>query len=177
MKDIEQVVLTHHHPDHAGWVDAFPDAKILGHEYVDHWMRQRPEFLNYRTEFYRFHLKLQGVPEYYIEKIVKTRKDMELFGTTPLTEFLQDGEEVPGHPGLKAIYTPGHAQSHLIFHDMKTNTVIGGDLLLQSVASNPLVEPPVDLTFERPKSLVQYQDSEKILKDPTSETGLCRTWG
>ena len=30
LKDIEQVVLTHHHPDHAGWVDAFPHAEILG---------------------------------------------------------------------------------------------------------------------------------------------------
>lgn len=165
MGDIEQVVLTHHHPDHAGWVDAFPNATILGHEYVDHWMRKTPEFINYRDEFYRYHLTLQAVPEKYIEKIIRARGEMKLFGTVPLTHFIGDGEEIPGHPGLKAIYTPGHAQSHLIFHDKITNTVIGGDVLLPNVASNPLVEPPVNLTFERTKSLIQYQESQLILKN------------
>lgn len=165
MSDIEQVVLTHHHPDHAGWVDAFPNVNILGHEYVDHWMRKTPEFINYRDEFYRHHLKLQAVPEIYIDRMVQARHEIELFGTIPLTHFIEDGVEVPGHPGLKSIYTPGHAQSHLIFHDKKTNTVIGGDILLQNVASNPLVEPPVNLSFERTKSLIQYQNSQLILKD------------
>jgi glyoxylase-like metal-dependent hydrolase (beta-lactamase superfamily II) len=159
MSDIEQVVLTHHHPDHVGWVDAFPKAHIVGHAYVDHWLRQKQEFLDYRSDFYRYHLIRQAVPEEYVEKIVKSRGELDLFGTTPLTHFMQDGDEVPGHPDLYAIYTPGHAQSHFIFHDKKTNTVIGGDLLLQSVAPNPLVEPPVSLSFERPKSMVQYQES------------------
>ncbi len=165
IKDIEQVVLTHHHPDHAGWVDAFPHANILGHEYVDHWMRQREEFITYRNNFYRSQLKLQAVPDQYIEKIVEVRGEMELFGTTPLTSFIKDGDEVPGHPGLKAIYTPGHAQSHLIFLDKSSNEAIGGDLLLEHVASNPLVEPPTDLSDIRPKSLIQYQDSLKLLRE------------
>lgn len=165
MTDVEQVVLTHHHPDHAGWVDAFPNADILGHEYVDHWMRQTEEFITYRNNFYRKQLQLQAVPEKYINKIVDVRGEMELFGTTPLTAFINDGDEVPGHPGLKAIYTPGHAQSHLIFLDESTNEAIGGDLLLENVASNPLVEPPVDLSETRPKSLIQYQESLKLLHD------------
>lgn len=165
MQDIEQVVLTHHHPDHAGWVDAFPKAEILGHEYVDHWMRKTDEFITYRNNFYRKQLKLQSVPDKYIEKIVQVRGEMELFGTIPLTGFIKDGDEVPGHPGLKAYYTPGHAQSHLIFLDNKTKEVIGGDILLEHVASNPLVEPPVDLSDNRPKSLIQYQESLILLRD------------
>lgn len=165
MSDVEQVILTHHHPDHAGWVDAFPQAQILGHEYVDHWMRKTDEFLSYRNEFYRQNLRLQAVPEKYIEQIIKVRGEMELFGTTPLTKFIQDGDEIPGHPGLKAYYTPGHAQSHFIFVEEGTNEAIGGDLLLEKVASNPLVEPPVDLSYDRPKSLLQYQDSLKLLRN------------
>ena len=165
MEDIEQVILTHHHPDHAGWVDAFPEAQILGHAYVDHWLKQTPEFIEYRNEFYRKHLRSQGVPDRYIEKIVQVRDELEMLGTTPLTKSIQDGEEIAGHPGLKAYYTPGHAQSHLIFFDEKSNEAIGGDLLLEHIASNPLVEPPIDLSFERPKSLVQYHHSLQILKD------------
>jgi len=165
IEDVEQVVLTHHHPDHAGWVDAFPDADIIGHEYNDHFLRRTPEFMSYRTKFYREQLRLQAVPEHYLEKIVESKEALKLYGTTPLTQFLADGDEVPGHPGLKAIYTPGHAQSHLIFMDEATKEVIGGDLLLDKVAANPLVEPPTNLSTNRPKALIQQQESLKLLRE------------
>lgn len=165
MKEIEQVVLTHHHPDHAGWVDAFPDADILGHRYIDHWLRRTEEFISYRNDFYREQLHLQAVPERYIEKMVQSRGEMELLGSIPLTKFIKNGDEIPGHVGLKAYYTPGHSQSHFIFVDEKLNEVIGGDLLLEKVAANPLVEPPVDLSKIRPNSLIQQQESLKLLRD------------
>lgn len=165
INDVEQVVLTHHHPDHAGWVDAFPKAEILGHQYVDHWLRHRPEFLDYRMEFYQMHLALQGVTEPYLSYILEVRQELEMIGKIPLTQILADGDYVPGHPGLKAYETLGHAQSHLIFHDESSNEVIGGDLLLDKVSSNPLVEPPNDMSFERPKSLLQYNESLKFLRD------------
>lgn len=163
IEDIEQVVLTHHHPDHAGWVDAFPNATILGHEYIDHFMKKTDDFLAYRDDFYQMCLKRQGVPEEYMQKIIRNRREMKLYGSTPLTNYIKDGEEVPGHPGLVAHYTPGHAQSHFIFHFLPTNKAIGGDLLLEKIASNPLIEPPVDLSLTRPKALIQYQESLKYL--------------
>ncbi len=165
MEDVEQVVLTHHHPDHAGWVDAFPTAEILGHGYVDHWLRQTESFMEYRNEFYMREMISQGVPQEYIEKILEVRSELEMIGTIPLTKFLKAGDEVPGHPGLITYDSPGHAQSHLIFVDEATKNVIGGDLLLDKVSSNPLVEPPVDLSFERPKYLLQYNESLKLLRD------------
>lgn len=165
LEDIEQVVLTHHHPDHAGWVDAFSHADIIGHEYNDHFLRRTPEFMSYRTQFYKEQLQLQAVPEKYLEKIVESKEALRLYGSTPLTRYLQDGEEVPGHPGLKAVYTPGHAQSHFIFLDESTYEVIGGDLLLDKVAANPLVEPPTDFSTNRPKALIQQQESLKLLRE------------
>ncbi|MEO4052574.1 MBL fold metallo-hydrolase [Solibacillus sp. CAU 1738] len=165
MSDIEQVVLTHHHPDHAGWVDAFPKAELLGHRYVDYWMRQTDDFLQYHTTFYREQLQKVHVPPKDIEQIIKVMAEIEFFGTRPLTQFLTDDDEVPGHPGLIAYETPGHAQSHLIFVNEKTAEAIGGDLLLDRVSSNPLIEPPVDLQGDRPKSLLQYNASLKKLRD------------
>ena len=165
MKDVEQIILTHHHPDHAGWVDAFSKAEIMGHSYVDHWMRQTDQFIGYQKAFYIEQLRMEGVPEKDIDSIVQMRGEMELLGTTPLTKFLSEGDEVPGHPGLKVYETPGHAQSHLIFIEEGTRECIGGDLLLGGVSSNPLVEPPQDLQGERPKSLLQYNASLKKLRD------------
>lgn len=69
MRDIEQVVLTHHHPDHAGWVDAFPHAEILGHAYNDKWLRHDEEFLRYHEQFYSERLLEHGVPQEYISKV------------------------------------------------------------------------------------------------------------
>ena len=42
--DIEQVFLTHHHPDHAGWIDAFDNATVLGHPYNDFWLKRDEAF-------------------------------------------------------------------------------------------------------------------------------------
>lgn len=66
---------------------------------------------------------------------------------------------------MKVYETPGHAQSHLIFVEDETRECIGGDLLLERTSSNPLVEPPIDLSMERPKSLLQYNESLKRLKN------------
>ena len=164
MRDIEQVVLTHHHPDHAGWVDAFPHAEILGHAYNDKWLRHDEEFLNYHEQFYSERLFEHGVPQQYIQTNVHVRRELELVGERPLTQILYDGDEVPGHPGLKAIETLGHAQSHLIFWDEKSHHVIGGDLLLEKITPNPLIEPPLDRTIGRTKSILQYNESLEILR-------------
>ncbi|AVK84651.1 MBL fold metallo-hydrolase [Lysinibacillus sp. B2A1] len=164
LRDIEQVVLTHHHPDHAGWVDAFPHAEILGHAYNDKWLRHDEEFLRYHERFYSERLFEHGVPQEYIQPSVHVRRELELVGERPLTQILGDGDEVPGHPGLKAIETLGHAQSHLIFWDEKTHHVIGGDLLLEKITPNPLIEPPLDRTLGRTKSLLQYNESLEILR-------------
>ncbi|MGE7941468.1 MBL fold metallo-hydrolase [Lysinibacillus xylanilyticus] len=164
MRDIEQVVLTHHHPDHAGWVDAFPHAEILGHAYNDKWLRHDEEFLRYHEQFYSERLFEHGVPQQYIQTNVHVRRELELVGERPLTQILYDGDEVPGHPGLKAIETLGHAQSHLIFWDEKSHHVIGGDLLLEKITPNPLIEPPLDRTLGRTKSILQYNESLEILR-------------
>lgn len=159
--DIEQVLLTHHHPDHAGWLDAFPAAQIVGHSYVDHWMRKEKAFIDYRNHFYETELTYEGVPKPMIDQIIHVRGEIELFGNRPLTQFLHEGDTVPGHPSLKVFEMPGHAQSHLLFLDETTGEAIGGDLVLDKVSSNPLMEPPADLSMERPKSLLQYIESMK----------------
>ena len=165
LQDVEQVVLTHHHPDHAGWLDAFPQAEILGHKYVDYWMRKEQSFIDYRNKFYETELKYEGVPNDVIEKIIYVRGEIELFGNRPLTHFLQEGDALPGHPNMKIYEMPGHAQSHLLFYDELSGEAIGGDLVLDKVSSNPLMEPPVDLSMNRPKSLLQYIDSMKRIAD------------
>ncbi|MEZ7171013.1 MBL fold metallo-hydrolase [Sporosarcina sp. OR05] len=164
-KDIEQVFLTHHHPDHAGWMDAFDRAEILGHPYTDIWLKRDPAFMAFHDQFYLDRLKEEGVPETYFHWVEKMKRPIKLMGERTLDREVGEGEEWSGHPGWSIMETLGHAQSHLVLFNEKTGEMIGGDLVLEKVSSNPLVEPPYNQQDDRPKSLLQYNDSLKRLLD------------
>lgn len=164
MRDVEQILLTHHHPDHVGWIDAFPKADVLGHSYNDLWLRAEPTFLDYVLQFYMNQLSVQGVPKDVIETSAIERQYFEDVASRPLTHVLKDGEEIPGHPHLKAVYTPGHALSHVIYVNAKESWAIGGDLLLSNMIPNPLIEPPAIQGATRSKSFLQYNESLELLK-------------
>lgn len=170
MEDVEQVILTHHHPDHSGWADGFPNATLYGHEYNDLWLTRDPSFLEFHDQFYLEQFKEQGVPEDELRIVKYMKKAADLMAARPLDHFLKEGDEVPGHPDLHVLETLGHAQSHLSFWNSKEYELIGGDLLLAKVSSNPLVEPPLLPTSERPKTLLQYNESLKRLLELPIET-------
>lgn len=159
--DIEQVILTHHHPDHAGWIDAFDNATVLGHPYNDFWLKRDEAFFDYHDKFYLDRLIEEGVPEEYLGWVKKMKRSVTLMGDRPLDQKLVEGDALPGHPGWTALETLGHAQSHHVFWNEATGTMIGGDLVLPKVSSNPLIEPPADQKQERPRSLLQYNESLK----------------
>jgi glyoxylase-like metal-dependent hydrolase (beta-lactamase superfamily II) len=161
--DIEQVILTHHHPDHAGWIDAFDRAEVLGHVYNDLWLKRDEAFFNYHDAFYLSCLIEEGVPEEYHFWVKRMKRSVELMGERPLDRFLSEGDAVPGHEGWTVMETPGHAQSHIVLSHEQTGAMIGGDLVLEKVSSNPLIEPPLDPKMERSRSLLQYNHSLKRL--------------
>ncbi|AYC29509.1 MBL fold metallo-hydrolase [Paenisporosarcina cavernae] len=166
-EEVEQIILTHHHPDHAGWLDAFPNARVLGHAYNDAWLRRDDAFFQYHDAFYLDRLKEEGVPAEYYHWVEKMKRPVTLMGNRPLDMELRDMDEVPGHPGWIVMETLGHAQSHLSFWNETTGELIGGDLLLPKISSNPLIEPPTDPSDGRPKSMLQYNESlRKLLEIP-----------
>lgn len=157
--DVEQVFLTHHHPDHSGWVEAFDQATILGHPYNDFWLKRDAAFFKEHDAFYMKCLMEEGVPEEYLDWVPKMKRPIKFVGERALDQALHEGDEVPGHPGWTTLETLGHAQSHLAFWNEKTKEMIGGDLVLGKVSSNPLIEPPMNRENGRPHSLLQYNNS------------------
>lgn len=162
-KDVEQVVLTHHHPDHSGWVEAFDRATLLGHAYNEFWLTRDERFFTFHDQFYYNCLVEEGVAEADFHWIEKMKRPIALVGKRPLDRILQEGDQLPGHPNWTVMETLGHAQSHLSFWNEQTGELIGGDLLLAHVSSNPLIEPPMDAEDGRPRSLLQYNDSLRRL--------------
>lgn len=156
--DIEQIILTHHHPDHIGLIEQFPSAQyIVAHKNVDLWLTRNEKFLVHYEQFFKDFFYASGVPERHRAVLNKLRAPLEYSGKGALTTTIDEGDVLPGHEDWKVIETKGHAQSHLSFLRESDGAFIGGDHLLHHISSNPLLEAPLDYNAERPKPMLQYR--------------------
>jgi glyoxylase-like metal-dependent hydrolase (beta-lactamase superfamily II) len=170
LTDIEQIILTHHHPDHAGALDFFEkDIPVYGHENNQRWLSISDEFLETHNRFFLDYAKKFGVAEELKNKLIHHRDEISFLSERKLHGYLAEGDELPGLPGWKVIETPGHAQSHLSFYRESDGVMIAGDHLLAKISPNPLMEPPLLPGGMRPRPLLQYNASlQKLLAFPIS---------
>jgi glyoxylase-like metal-dependent hydrolase (beta-lactamase superfamily II) len=166
LSDIEQVILTHHHPDHAGALDFFDKGiPVYGHINNQRWLSLSDEFLEIHNDFFLDFAGKTGVAEELKHKLIHHRKELNFLSKRELQGFLAEGDELPGLPGWRAIETLGHAQSHLSFYREKDGMMIAGDHLLAKISPNPLMEPPLIVGADRPRPLLQYNASLQKLLD------------
>ncbi|QED48532.1 MBL fold metallo-hydrolase [Cytobacillus dafuensis] len=167
-EDIEQVVLTHHHPDHAGLLDFFPQTlDVYGHRNNQRWLHRTDAFLKAHDEFYYDLFPRCGIPEQYLSFIDLMKKPLSFSCSRSLSGELKEGDIPPGLDSWTVIETPGHAQSHIGLFREKDGVFIGGDHLLAHISPNPLMEPPLPGKTKRPKPQVQYNESlKKLLQLP-----------
>ncbi|WP_040208220.1 MBL fold metallo-hydrolase [Neobacillus jeddahensis] len=167
-KDIEQVVLTHHHPDHAGMLDFFPPSlEVYGHPLNERWIHPTETFFQEQEEFFKVYFHEFGVPAEYFSLLSKLRKTLKYSCDRSLTGHLVEGMRPHGLSDWQVIETPGHAQSQIALFREKDGILIAGDLILAHISPNPLLEPPAPGELERPKPLLQHNDSmNKLLSYP-----------
>ncbi|WP_332691527.1 MBL fold metallo-hydrolase [Halalkalibacter lacteus] len=165
IKDIEQVILTHHHPDHVGLAGLFGHATIIGHRYLRPWLTKDRAFLNGCIEFFQKFYNEHGVPMEVVEKVRRTSQAyISFIEQADLNVIVKHGDKVPGLSGWKVIEVPGHAQNHIMIIREHDHTAIGADVLLASISSNALLEAPMK-GEERPKTLLQYRHSLQVVKE------------
>lgn len=166
--DIEQVILTHHHPDHAGLLDYFSDSlEVYGHPINNRWINQEDPFLLENEQFFHKSFLEFGIPKFYLNFLGMMKDDLKYSCNRSLTGFLVEGDSPLGLPEWTVIETPGHAQSHIGLFREKDGVFIGGDHLLAHISPNPLLEPPIQGETVRPKPQLQYNNSlRKLLEIP-----------
>ncbi|WLR49692.1 MBL fold metallo-hydrolase [Bacillus tianshenii] len=159
--DIEQVVLTHHHPDHVGQLHLFSaHAEVIGHWRNQPWLTRDEKFATHNVEFFRRFLPQQGVTE-NVDKWIHLFFNGKYSCKSSLTQEIKEGDVLPALDEWKVFETPGHAQSHLVFYREKDGVLLGGDHIIGHISSNPLMEPPYLGETERPRAAIQYRDSLK----------------
>lgn len=167
LSDIEQIVLTHHHPDHVGLLDVFSNSvNIVGHHKTKPWLKKDECFISGVRDFFKVFYERNGVPASVIKEILQSNENyLDLSPHIEIDETISEGDEIKGLPGWKVIDTPGHAQSHISLYHEQANIMIAGDHLLAKISSNALLEAPYKAGEERPKTMLQYRDSLRKVQE------------
>ena len=157
LKDIRRILLTHGHTDHAGnaaWVAQRSGAPVHVHEGDRAKVSGRRWVLEHVKTFLTQAGLADSVVESFFEQIQALRQYLD-----PLAKVssLTDGEYLPlDTERLRTLYTPGHSNGHVSFYH-EDGVLIAGDLLLEGVSPNPLVEFTSD--GKRIPTLPQYLQS------------------
>lgn len=163
LRDIDQIVLTHHHVDHVGMLRRILEVNpvpVYGHPNSRPWLRQEREFIQWHYDFFMSFYREMGVPEELRDRFQSFYKFMERYAEkADLTHPLQDGDTIPGMPGWSVVETKGHAQSHISLFRALDGLLISGDHIIQHISSNALIEPPPEPGGERVKPLLQYREN------------------
>ncbi|WP_316569703.1 MBL fold metallo-hydrolase [Neobacillus sp. YIM B06451] len=166
LEDIEMVVLTHDHPDHAGVLDYFPKSlEVYGHPLNERWINRTDEFMAMHDRFYLGLFNEFGIPERYHRLAGQLKKSLKYSCNRSLTGELFEGDNPSGLPDWQVIETPGHAQSHIALYREKDGVLLAGDHIIAHISPNPLLEPPIAKGIERPRPQLQYNRSLAKLRD------------
>lgn len=162
-RDIDQIVLTHHHIDHCGLLDYLADKKdipVYSHPLAVPWIVQDSGYLRQHREFFREFYPKMGVPLECLRHVDNYDKMIiEYTCRIGHANILREGDHIPGMGDWMVYETPGHAQSHLAFYREADQVLLGGDHLIKHITSNAILEAPHPKTSKRAKTLLQYRES------------------
>ncbi|NHN30142.1 MBL fold metallo-hydrolase [Paenibacillus agricola] len=140
-QDIEQIVLTHHHPDHyglAGWFQERSQAPVhisaVGYEQIRLlWGEGQPMTASLLALF-----RSCGLPA---EMLAPMEQHMDEFvamvSPQPEVTILPIGESMRlGNHEYATLHTPGHAAGHVCFYRAETKEMFCGDHVIPQISPN-----------------------------------------
>lgn len=158
LKDIDHIVLTHVHIDHAGGVPHIQDEMdipIFVHEMAkDSINMTREAFEKSKAFIQQFMVECGADP---LKHIIERRFNEEKWQNVSL---LKEGDRIPlGGIEFDVVHVPGHSPSDILLWNQETGDTLAGDHLLKVFSVNAFIEPPNSGETTRPKPLLQYRNS------------------
>jgi glyoxylase-like metal-dependent hydrolase (beta-lactamase superfamily II) len=147
--DIQQIVLTHHHPDHyglAGWFQEHTGAPVwLSAEGQMQVRRLWGEGQPLTEELHALFVRHGMSGEHEAAIVPHMNRFVEQVAPQPVIQTIKAGEPFQlGDRRCLAIHTPGHALGHICFYDEERREMFCGDHVLPQISPNISYLPGVD---------------------------------
>ena len=160
--DLEAIVLTHHHIDHAGglaWLLQESSAKVLGHPHNRRWLNPDEAMQAKLIQFVDWLLRYCGI-DTAAAGAIRDRLLSSVWSTdyARIDRDLLEGDTVfLGTADWHVLYTPGHTGTSITLVRDDGSTLVG-DSLLERISSNALAEPSYEEEgCGRSQSLISYR--------------------
>ena len=168
---IEQVVVTHPHPDHFGLARRLREmgARVLASPMAADIMAEFEERLHYEQEYFTDFFQRCGLSAETASTVTNLPEAFLPFAPDVETDRrLADGDQLTVvDTTLTAEDVAGHAAGELIFGfevDSQRRALVG-DNVLGHITPNPFLQPPPERGGERPRVLPAYNDSLEWLRE------------
>jgi glyoxylase-like metal-dependent hydrolase (beta-lactamase superfamily II) len=161
LEDIELVLVTHHHLDHAGLAATIArrsGATVAALEpvasYGEDYHQRAADDRRFSLALMRHH----GVPDQVIAESEGFWDYIHEHSEPFATDLrLRDGEAVrAGGRDLRLLHRPGHSTTDTLLVDDRGRLAFVGDHLLGRVSSNTEIYPAAEPTGARPRARVEY---------------------
>lgn len=169
--DVEQVLITHPHPDHCGLARRLREAgaRVLASPETAEILGDFGGRLEYERSYFGESFRRHGMPDSGVEATLEASRYIEGFVEDCQVdrELTGDDEVTVGETTVSVGTLAGHAPGELWFGYEAGESRVGivGDHVLGEVTPNPLLEPPRAPDDERPRVLPAFNDSLESLRD------------
>ena len=169
--DVEQVLVTHPHPDHFGLARRFRDegARVLASPACSRIIDDFEARLGYEQSFFVDCFESHGMARSTAKTVTDLPEAYLQYAPDCDTDrLLESGEEVTvDDKPVRVRAVEGHAPGELVFEyetDGGLEAVVG-DQVLPDITPNPLLQPPVEEGKARPRVLPAFNDSLDALRE------------
>ncbi len=177
-EDIEQVVVTHPHPDHFGLARRFRKlgARVFASPEAADIMAEFEARLHYEQEYFTDFFQRCGLSAETASTVTNLPEAFLPFAPDVQTDRrLAAGDRVTVvDTTLTAAEVAGHAAGELVFGfeaEGKRRALVG-DNVLGHITPNPFLQPPVERGGERPRVLPAYNESLAWLREQSYDRFL-----
>lgn len=164
ISDIDEIWLTHGHPDHFGQAALLADksgATVYGHA------KERANFAgNDDGDLFESFFKEQEIPRDLIGMMTDQLNWLQQYQIPIEPQWVEEGDVLSsGELEFAVKHVPGHAPGHLLFYpETEDGVIFGGDVLLGHISTNALINFDPD-TGRRNRSLLQYRESLRWMRE------------
>lgn len=143
-RDIEVLVLSHFHVDHAGWAAPLRDmsgCRVIAHENTARWLA--PGAMERRGEAALRMLTGAGAPAAVADQSAALLRWLWSFGhPVHVDEYVADGQQLRlGSRDWTTVHTPGHAYGLISLWQPDLRLLLASDHIIRDVSSNAIIDP------------------------------------